>query len=145
MKKACKTKNGSQMLTEDDSSSIGERIKYLRGPQSQRDFAIIVDINKSSLGRYERGESYPDAVDLQKLCVKLNVAPDWLLFGGERQIYQKKSKKKLLKAGNSLLTRRLAEESMARHEQELEIKKLATVVAELQEKVSLLSDTIQPR
>jgi phage repressor protein C with HTH and peptisase S24 domain len=60
---------------------IAERIKLIRGKLTQDDFARRIEIHKSSLGRYERGETVPDANLMQKICFVFGINPIWLLTG----------------------------------------------------------------
>lgn len=128
-------------LQADEVFNIGQRIRTLRGSKNQRDFAVLVEIHKSSLGRYERGESYPDARDLKKLCQKLGVDPSWLLFGGDRQVYNddKRKRKDSYCKNCDLLMQLLLNETSARREQDNEIRQLITEVAELKAAVSVLA------
>ncbi len=60
---------------------ISERIKQIRGKLSQDEFAQRVKVHKSSLGRYERGESTPDSDFLSSVCSEFGISPQWLLLG----------------------------------------------------------------
>lgn len=63
---------------------IGERLRFLRGNDKLPDFAIRFGVSKSTLGRYEKGISQPDAHFLGQICKELAVCPQWLLMGGEK-------------------------------------------------------------
>ena len=63
------------------NTSISERLKAIRGKTPQAEFAESAGINKSSWGRYERGETEPSSSDLEKICFKFDVSPAWLLLG----------------------------------------------------------------
>ncbi|NCB75237.1 MAG: XRE family transcriptional regulator [Clostridia bacterium] len=60
---------------------IGERIKAVRGGRTIPEFADSLLIHKSTLIRYEKEESYPDAKLILKFCEKENINPNWLLTG----------------------------------------------------------------
>lgn len=60
---------------------IANRIKQVRGNISQEDFAQQTGVHKSSLGRYERGESVPDSSFLSQVCSIFDINPQWLLLG----------------------------------------------------------------
>lgn len=60
---------------------IAERIKLVRGKISQDDFAQRIGVHKSSLGRYERGESVPDSNFLSTICLEFGIYPQWILLG----------------------------------------------------------------
>ena len=60
---------------------IGGRIKAVRGGRTIPEFADSLLIHKSTLIRYEKEESYPDAKLILKLCEQENINPNWLLTG----------------------------------------------------------------
>lgn len=62
-------------------STFQERLKILRGQESQAKFAEMVGIPQTTLGRYERGESQPDVEFATRICTELRVSPSWLLLG----------------------------------------------------------------
>lgn len=62
-------------------NSFQERLKIVRGSQSQANFASALGITLSSFSRYERGESVPDLEFIQKICSKFDVFPNWLISG----------------------------------------------------------------
>lgn len=62
-------------------SSIGERIREIRGKISQEKFADRTGINKSTLGRYERGVNSPDTNAISAICKAFHVNPEWLFTG----------------------------------------------------------------
>ncbi len=63
------------------SDNIGERIRHLRGRSRLTEFATRFKIHKSTLTRYEKGETQPDASFLRQLCSEFGVSPAWLLLG----------------------------------------------------------------
>ena len=60
---------------------IGRRIKAVRGGRTIPEFADSLLIHKSTLIRYEKEESYPDAKLILKFCEQENINPNWLLTG----------------------------------------------------------------
>ena len=62
-------------------SSIGERIRAIRGKISQEKFAERTGINKSTLGRYERGINSPDSNAISSICKAFHVNSEWLFTG----------------------------------------------------------------
>lgn len=63
---------------------IGERIKQLRGPLLQEEFAKKISVSKSTIGRFEREERRPDIEDLNKILAAYPyIHPAWLLTGEE--------------------------------------------------------------
>lgn len=62
-------------------TEIGERIKTIRGSQTQQEFADLIGVGRTTLIRYEAGERMPDAEFLIKLNVLYSIQPLWLLTG----------------------------------------------------------------
>jgi DNA-binding XRE family transcriptional regulator len=60
---------------------IAERIKLVRGKTPQDEFARLIEVHKSSLGRYERGESTPDMDFAAKVCSVFGIKAEWILLG----------------------------------------------------------------
>ena len=61
--------------------TLGSRIKYVRGKESQESFANSIGVSKGSLGGYERDENSPSADAVLKICSKANISAEWLLQG----------------------------------------------------------------
>lgn len=61
--------------------AIGARIEQVRGKESQPDFAGRYNVHKNTLGRYERGERWPDADFMLALNVVDGINPAWLMLG----------------------------------------------------------------
>lgn len=64
-------------------STLGERIRKLRGAETQEEFAARVGIAKGSVGGYENDKNLPSADVIQKICLKNDISSEWLLFGKE--------------------------------------------------------------
>ena len=64
--------------------TLGERIKYLRGQDSQEVFAAKLGVSKGALGGYERDENSPSAEVVLKICSAANISAEWLVFGPVR-------------------------------------------------------------
>ena len=62
-------------------NDLAERLISLRTGLSRREFAKNLGITESTLRNYEKGASSPDAQFLTELCKKMNLSPEWLLFG----------------------------------------------------------------
>lgn len=62
-------------------NDLAERLISLRTGLSRREFAKSLGITESTLRNYEKGVSSPDAQFLTELCKKMNLSPEWLLFG----------------------------------------------------------------
>jgi transcriptional regulator with XRE-family HTH domain len=76
----CQVPNGD-FMNDLDLSAIGARIKGLRGEQTQKDFATLLGVGRTSVIRYESGERTPDAAFIAKCFSVLGVDPIWLLTG----------------------------------------------------------------
>ncbi len=62
-------------------SSIGDRLRAIRGKRSQDEFANLLGISRKSLVRYEANERKPDVELITKLNLLYKVQPLWLLTG----------------------------------------------------------------
>lgn len=72
-------------------STLGERIKQIRGKLSQAEFAEKTGINKSTLGRYERNVNKPDTASINAICKIFKVNSSWLLTGEGRAFFDDSS------------------------------------------------------
>ena len=61
--------------------TLGHRIRQTRGDESQDAFANRLNINKNTLGFYERDERTPNATFVADICKQECIATDWLLYG----------------------------------------------------------------
>ena len=62
-------------------NTLGKRIKFVRGKESQDSFAVKIGASRGTLSNYERDENQPGADVLQGICTNYNVYPEWLLLG----------------------------------------------------------------
>ena len=60
-------------------SVLSERLRELRGAQSQADMAAPLGIKYQQWAKYERGESAPGAELLVRICRAHSCSSDWLL------------------------------------------------------------------
>ena len=60
---------------------IGERIRQVRGSANRDEFSSKFGVSKNTIGRYESGQSSPNAKFLKKLCEVYDVNLDWLMYG----------------------------------------------------------------
>jgi transcriptional regulator with XRE-family HTH domain len=65
---------------------IGNRIKHLRGPDTQLDFAKKLGMTLRSYQRYESGERMPKGDVAQRIASFRGLPVDFLLHGEARQI-----------------------------------------------------------
>jgi transcriptional regulator with XRE-family HTH domain len=64
-----------------DLRSLGERIRRLRGPTPQAEFARVLGVSQAQLSKYELGQSAPPLRALAKLAEISTKSVDWLLTG----------------------------------------------------------------
>lgn len=62
------------------ATKIGDRLKQIRGHQSQASFAKVLGVHKNTLGGYERGERHPDS-ELLSALISLGYNANWVLTG----------------------------------------------------------------
>ncbi|MEX0732614.1 MAG: S24 family peptidase [Aquisalimonadaceae bacterium] len=66
----------------EQSETLGQRLRSLRGRRPRDIFAMELGVHKNTLARYETDERRPDAAFIRKVCHHCGVASDWLLNGG---------------------------------------------------------------
>jgi phage repressor protein C with HTH and peptisase S24 domain len=59
---------------------IGERIRELRGTETQAQWEARFGVTRNTIRRYESGTNPPDADFIVALCQEYNVSADWLLL-----------------------------------------------------------------
>ena len=62
-------------------STLGERLKQLRGKASQKQFAQILGIPPTTLANYESNKSELNFTMIKLFTSKFNLSTDWLIFG----------------------------------------------------------------
>lgn len=62
-------------------TTLGERLKILRGTMTQEQFAAAIGVNTNTLRAYEKDRNSPSADVLANVCTRLNVSAQWLLLG----------------------------------------------------------------
>lgn len=72
--------------TQLDYRRIGERIKGLRGGESQGEFAKQFNLSQVDISRIERGEVRPSPELLYNICIKYGKPVDWLLIGERNKL-----------------------------------------------------------
>ena len=60
-------------------SILSDRLKELRGSQSQREMADPLGIKYQQWAKYERGEVLPGAEIIKQICLVHACSADWLL------------------------------------------------------------------
>ncbi len=62
-------------------SSLGDRLKEIRGILSRDVFAAQFSVHRNTLAAWEKGLTAPDARFLEELCQKYKITPQWILLG----------------------------------------------------------------
>lgn len=62
------------------TTTIGDRIAYIRGSRSQAAFALEIGAHKNSIGNYERGDRTPDA-DFLRRIIDAGYSANWVITG----------------------------------------------------------------
>ena len=81
-------------LTEEERQAgkeFAERVKALRGNQTQREFAAVVGVPSSNVNRYEAG-TFPSYPFLRQIATKMGVSLNWLVLGRGRPYLPKPRK-----------------------------------------------------
>ena len=60
-------------------SVFAERLRELRGPESQTSFAAAIGIHRVQYVNYESGKNIPSIEVLERICRAHAVSADWLL------------------------------------------------------------------
>lgn len=68
-------------MTEPEETTIGDRIKFIRGSITQVAFAEEIGIVRSTLQNWEANGGFPTAECLLKIHKKFKVNLNWLLAG----------------------------------------------------------------
>src|SRR5262249_9152473 len=65
--------------------SLGQRLEQVRikSGLSQRELASEIGVQAGTVGRWERGETAPDAENIAAVCARCEAEPEWLLTGNE--------------------------------------------------------------
>lgn len=61
--------------------TLGDRIREVRGSQSQADFGATIGISQPAVRNYEQGYRQPTSNILNNICNKFGINPTWLLSG----------------------------------------------------------------
>lgn len=63
------------------AQALGKRIRELRGAMSRNDMADLMRVHVNTLGKFERGDSMPDAFQIMRMCEVGKRPIDWLITG----------------------------------------------------------------
>ena len=67
--------------SEVDLHALGQRIRQLRGENTQEEFAGVLGISQAQLSKYELGQSALPLTVLAKLAKRSGRTADWILTG----------------------------------------------------------------
>lgn len=70
---------GYSIFATQKMSTFSERLKILRGAESQASFATAIDVNRVQYAKYEKGTNSPSVDILERICRIHAVSADWLL------------------------------------------------------------------
>jgi transcriptional regulator with XRE-family HTH domain len=62
---------------------LSNRIKFLRGKRTQKEFGDIIGISKATVSKYESGITIPSSDILKKIASERNKPIEWLLRGDQ--------------------------------------------------------------
>lgn len=64
-------------------SGFPERLNVVMTQEmSDPEWSRFLGVNRKSVLAWRHGDTNPDSTMLGKICMRLNVSADWLLFGG---------------------------------------------------------------
>ncbi len=66
-----------------DYKALGAKIRQVRGPRTQADFARQFGITRADVSKIERGEDRPTAELLYNICLRHHLSLEWMLSGHE--------------------------------------------------------------
>jgi len=78
-------------MSESEETTIGDRIKFIRGSLTQIEFCKELGVYRNTLQKWETNGHFPDFESLLKLHKKFKVNINWLL-SGEGKPYLKRLK-----------------------------------------------------
>jgi transcriptional regulator with XRE-family HTH domain len=64
--------------------SLGERIRTLRGKMTRAELAGHLGVHVNTVGKFERGDSMPDAFLVHRMCALKGACIEWLITGHDR-------------------------------------------------------------
>ncbi|UQZ88533.1 hypothetical protein C4J81_04655 [Deltaproteobacteria bacterium Smac51] len=68
-------------------TTVGERIKQIRGKTPLPVFAEILGVSPHTIMRYESGKTAPAADFIFRLCEHYKVSPNWIFYGNDNSKY----------------------------------------------------------
>ena len=82
-------KPGRRPVVLGPEQGLAERLRLTREQRDMKPIELVrlAKITRQTLNKYEKGERLPTLHDLRKLCDALQVSPNFLLYGDEREGY----------------------------------------------------------
>jgi transcriptional regulator with XRE-family HTH domain len=77
-----------KLTSEETFPGLPNRIKFLRGERTQKEFGEILGVSKAAISKYESGIAIPSSDILRKIAFIGNKEIDWLLRGDQPSIPQ---------------------------------------------------------
>lgn len=74
---------GDPLFADVISKGVGQRIREARGLISQRTLADQINVHVNTIGKFERGETVPDAIQLHDIALVTNSNAAWILCGNK--------------------------------------------------------------
>lgn len=76
-----------ERLEKEFAEAFGNRVRILRGTTSRPDFAGALGVHPNTVGKFERGETMPDALLIARMCELGRRTPQWLITGKSSDNY----------------------------------------------------------
>jgi transcriptional regulator with XRE-family HTH domain len=77
-----------KLTSEETFPGLPNRIKFLRGRRTQKEFGEILGVSKATISKYESGIAIPSSDILRKIACIGNKGIEWLLRGDRPSIPQ---------------------------------------------------------
>ena len=88
-------------MAKPDKTTIGDRIRYIRGSLTQPEFGEKLGVGRNNVYLWETNQNMPQAETLLRIYKEYGVNINWLL-SGEGEPYIKKSKRSIVMGSRSL-------------------------------------------
>jgi transcriptional regulator with XRE-family HTH domain len=66
------------------AAALGERIRALRGKMTRAELAGHLGVHVNTVGKFERGDSMPDAFLVHRMCALKGASIEWLITGHDQ-------------------------------------------------------------
>lgn len=82
------------------ATALGVRIRTLRGKRPRQDLADDLRVHVNTLGKFERGDSLPDAMLIDRLCALTGASIEWVVTGRETSAFEPARNVKAVERGS---------------------------------------------